>query len=133
MRRIPMWMDTGAFGAHGLKSRVDDLKLLKTWDTAAHYQLVHSFVRRRRPLLHASYRCCCRCIEQLTTLRNTMQLFLIIPLAPRPSLSGWLLLAGVVLFSGSLYALVLSRIKVLGAITPIGGLLMIAAWLSLLL
>ena len=94
---------TGAFGAHGLKSRVDDLKLLKTWDTAAHYQLVHSF------------------------------LFLIIPLAPRPSLSGWLLLAGVVLFSGSLYALVLSRIKVLGAITPIGGLLMIAAWLSLLL
>ncbi|DBA00181.1 TPA: hypothetical protein N0F65_007806 [Lagenidium giganteum] len=77
----------GAFGAHGLQSRVKDPKLLKTWETAAHYQLVHSAV------------------------------FLAVPLARRPNLVGGLLLTGTVLFSGSLYALVLSEQKKLAPVS----------------
>jgi len=44
---------------------------------------------------------------------------------------GWLLLAGIVLFSGSLYALALTRVTALGAITPLGGVAFIVAWLWL--
>jgi uncharacterized membrane protein YgdD (TMEM256/DUF423 family) len=44
---------------------------------------------------------------------------------------GWLLLAGIVLFSGSLYALALTRVTLLGAITPLGGIAFIAAWVWL--
>lgn len=61
------------------------------------------------------------------------QLFFVVPFAARPAVTGTLLLLGVALFSGSLYALVLTRIRILGAITPIGGLLMTAAWASFLL
>ena len=44
---------------------------------------------------------------------------------------GWLLLAGILIFSGSLYALAISGVRMLGAITPIGGLAFIAGWLLL--
>ena len=46
-------------------------------------------------------------------------------------LAGWLMQAGIVLFSGSLYALALTDVKVLGAITPLGGLAFIAGWVWL--
>ena len=49
----------------------------------------------------------------------------------RVETAGWLMIAGIVLFSGSLYALTLSGIKILGAITPFGGLAMIASWVLL--
>jgi uncharacterized membrane protein YgdD (TMEM256/DUF423 family) len=45
--------------------------------------------------------------------------------------AGWLLVAGIVLFSGSLYALALTGVRVLGAITPLGGLCLLAGWLAL--
>ena len=92
-------------GAHGLKSRIPpvDPKMLAAWNTAAQYQLVHSAA-----LLAA-------------------------PFARRPTVAGGLLGAGVLLFSGSLYAMVLTGNRKLGAITPIGGLAMFFGWLALLL
>jgi uncharacterized membrane protein YgdD (TMEM256/DUF423 family) len=50
--------------------------------------------------------------------------------ASAAAVAGWLLLAGIVVFSGSLYALALSGIRALGAITPLGGLAFIAGWLA---
>ena len=95
----------GAFGAHGLKKRIPpvDPKMLSAWDTAAHYQLLHSAA-----LLAA-------------------------PFARRPNVAGGLLSACILLFSGSLYAMVLTNNRKLGAITPIGGLMMCFGWLALLL
>jgi len=82
----------GAFGAHGLKSKVSS-KSVETWNTAAHYQLVHSLV------------------------------LLMVPMATNPDVSGGLFLAGIVFFSGSLYMLVLTgRGFPFGPMTPIGGL-----------
>jgi uncharacterized membrane protein YgdD (TMEM256/DUF423 family) len=46
-------------------------------------------------------------------------------------MAGWLLLAGIVLFSGSLYALSMSGVRALGAITPLGGVAFIAGWIAL--
>jgi len=45
--------------------------------------------------------------------------------------AGWLMIAGLLLFSGSLYALALSGVRVLGAVTPVGGLCLLAAWATL--
>ncbi|KAG7388489.1 hypothetical protein PHYPSEUDO_012275 [Phytophthora pseudosyringae] len=93
----------GAFGAHGLKYRVKDPRLLKNWETAAHYQLIHSVVLLATPM--------CR----------------------RPGLAGGLLMTGTLLFSGSLYAMTLTEEKKLGIITPIGGVALVAGWLALIL
>lgn len=91
----------GAFGAHALSGRVPPERLA-TWDTAARYHLVHAV------------------------------LLLVLALSPVPRpLPSNLLTAGVTIFSGTLYALVLLDLPVLGAVTPIGGVLLIAGWLSL--
>jgi uncharacterized membrane protein YgdD (TMEM256/DUF423 family) len=92
----------GAFGAHGLKRRVSDPALLKTWETAAQYHLLHSVM-------------------------------LIVASGHPRRLPAYLLLGGITLFSGSLYALVLTEYRALGAVTPIGGLLFVAGWLALVL
>ncbi|CAI5714412.1 unnamed protein product [Peronospora effusa] len=93
----------GAFGAHGLKNRIKDPQMLKNWETAAYYQLVHSVVLLATPM--------CR----------------------RPGLAGGLIATGTMLFSGSLYAMTLTGEKKLGMITPIGGVAMVAGWLALML
>mmetsp|Transcript_50685 Transcript_50685/g.110169 ORF Transcript_50685/g.110169 Transcript_50685/m.110169 type:complete len:117 (-) Transcript_50685:31-381(-) len=90
----------GAFGAHGLKSRGTEPTLLKVWETATHYHLVHS-------------------VALLSTA-----------LCKSPNLVGGLFTSGIALFSGSLYLLVLTDVKKLGAITPIGGTLLIAGWFA---
>jgi uncharacterized membrane protein YgdD (TMEM256/DUF423 family) len=92
----------GAFGAHGLKNVVTDASLLDTWETAARYHLLHALA---------------------------LGLVAAHPAAPR--WAGWLFVAGIVVFSGSLYTLVLTGQRWLGAITPIGGLCLIAGWLAL--
>ncbi len=97
---------TGAFGAHGLKARVD-ADLLAVWNTAAHYHLIHSVVLLALALFG-------------TAMGKSIQL----PAA--------LFTAGMLIFSGSLYALVLSDVRALGAVTPIGGLFLIAGWLTLI-
>jgi uncharacterized membrane protein YgdD (TMEM256/DUF423 family) len=97
---------TGAFAAHGLKDRLsaDDLD---TWQTAASYHLIHAL-----GLLAVGY-AAQRWGGGLTTA------------------AGWLFTAGVLLFSGSLYALSTSGVKGLGIVTPFGGLCFIAGWLCL--
>uniref|UniRef100_K3W8H3 DUF423 domain-containing protein n=1 Tax=Globisporangium ultimum (strain ATCC 200006 / CBS 805.95 / DAOM BR144) TaxID=431595 RepID=K3W8H3_GLOUD len=93
----------GAFGAHALQAHVKDEKMLKNWGTAAQYHLLHSVV-----LLAA-------------------------PFAKRPAVAGGLLATGTLLFSGSLYTMVLTDNRKLGAVTPFGGVALIAGWLALML
>src|SRR5579872_1160690 len=98
----------GAFGAHGLKD-VLDAEMKAVYETAVRYQMYHA-----------------------------LALLLVAALADKLSIravswSGACFLGGVILFSGSLYALSLSGIRELGAITPLGGLLFLAGWLALLL
>jgi len=94
----------GAFGAHGLRVRVGP-DLLAVWETAARYHLVHALA--------------------LVAVGQAAQAWR----SPLLRVSGWLFVAGTLLFSGSLYALVLSGVRVLGAITPLGGVAFIAGWL----
>ncbi len=92
----------GAFAAHGLKETLGDYEKA-IWQTAVEYQMFHSL--------------------GLILTGLCAQVFSI-----NLSKPGWLMLAGIVLFSGSLYVLSLSGIKELGMITPIGGSFFIIAW-----
>ncbi len=96
----------GAFAAHGLKARLTP-DLLAVFETGARYQMIHALALLAVGLLLAR--------------------------TPHPAVtaSGWLFIIGVVIFSGSLYLLAVTGVRWLGAITPIGGLAMIAGWLSL--
>lgn len=96
----------GAFGAHGLKSRVS-AEMVAVWETGARYHLIHALA------LLATGWACERWPGTLT------------------SAAGWLFLAGVAVFSGSLYALAVTGVRALGAITPLGGLCFIAGWACL--
>jgi uncharacterized membrane protein YgdD (TMEM256/DUF423 family) len=92
----------GAFGAHGLKSRVAP-ELLVTFETGARYHMYHA-------------------------LGLFAVAWVIVRGGAAARSAGWLMLAGIVLFSGSLYALALTGVRALGAITPIGGLCFLASW-----
>ena len=96
----------GAFGAHALRARLS-AELLQTFTTGATYQMYHALA-----LLAVAW---------LSTQ------------TPHPAVrvAGWLFIAGTVLFSGSLYALALSGVRALGAITPIGGVCFLGGWLAL--
>lgn len=94
----------GAFGAHALKNRVPP-EMLAVWHTGIEYHLFHALGLLAVGLAAAQ-------LPQSALLRW----------------SGWLMLAGILLFSGSLYALALSGQNWLGAITPAGGLAFLAAW-----
>lgn len=94
----------GAFGAHALKARLTADAQLDVYKTAVLYHLIHGlalFV-----------------VAWLSQSSNHSNL----------SLAGWLFMAGIVLFSGSLYALSMTGVRWLGAITPLGGLCFIAGW-----
>lgn len=97
----------GAFGAHGLKEVLEPGDL-QTFETAVRYQMYHALALVGLGLMP---RACSR-----------TWLF-----------AGWSFVTGIVIFSGSLYALVLSGAHWLGAITPIGGTLMILGWALLAL
>lgn len=101
----------GAFGAHMLEGRVAE-KYLDTWQTAVQYQMFHSI--------------------GLMVVAVLMSTIFIGPLASL-SWAGYLMLAGIVIFSGSLYVLSLTGISILGAITPIGGVALIAGWIMLII
>jgi uncharacterized membrane protein YgdD (TMEM256/DUF423 family) len=98
----------GAFAAHALRARLS-ADSLAIFETGVRYQMYHAFA-----LLAAGY------------AAQRWQPGLV-------AAAGALFLLGVVLFSGSLYALALSGVRVLGAITPFGGLAFIAGWLLLAL
>ena len=92
----------GAFGAHGLESRVADPAQLEWWETGARYHLVHA-----------------------------VALLAVAAHPARPKLAGWLFVVGIAVFSGTLYVMGLTGIRALGAITPIGGLCFIGGWIAL--
>jgi len=98
----------GAFAAHGLKGRLS-ADALDLWQTAARYHIYHAL-----GLLAVAY-------------AATRWSSALVPAA------GWLFIAGIVLFAGSLYLLALTDLKPLGAITPLGGLCFIAGWCCLAL
>ena len=91
----------GAFGAHGLKPRLSS-ELLAVFETGARYQMYHAL--------------------------GLLAVGLVLGQGRSASAAGWAMLAGIVLFSGSLYALALTGIRALGAITPLGGLCFLTGW-----
>lgn len=93
----------GAFGAHSLKS-ILDAPMLTVFETAARYQMYHGLGL---------------CIVGMAAERYADQKLIV---------AGWLFTIGIVLFSGSLYALSLSEIRWLGALTPLGGVSFITGW-----
>jgi uncharacterized membrane protein YgdD (TMEM256/DUF423 family) len=98
----------GAFAAHALKSKLPE-DLLAVFETGVRYHFYHALA-----LLAVAW-ACVRWPGNLTTL------------------SGWLFVSGIVIFSGSLYILALTGVRALGAVTPIGGAAFLAGWFCLLL
>jgi len=98
----------GAFGAHALRARLEPGDLL-VFETAARYQMYHGLA-----LISAGW------------VADRWP-------GPLASAAAWCFLLGVVLFSGSLYALTLSGVRMLGAITPLGGVAFLAGWACLAL
>ena len=94
----------GAFGAHALRERLAP-EMLQTFEVAARYHMYHALA-----LLAVAW----------ATTRW-----------PGSAAAGWLFLAGIVVFSGSLYLLSLTGQRWLGAITPLGGLAFLGGWLVL--
>lgn len=100
----------GAFGAHALRGQPNiDARMLEIFETGVRYQMYHALA-----LIGVAWAC--------SRFPGT--------LAP---LSGWLFVAGTVIFSGSLYLLVLTGLRWFGAITPIGGVALLAGWALLLI
>ena len=95
----------GAFGAHALKERLD-ANLLEAFQTGAHYQLAVSIL-----------------IVALALAGE--------PLGSQGRRAGVLFATGIVVFSGSLYALALTGVRMWGAVTPVGGLCFLAGWMVL--
>ena len=98
----------GAFGAHALRARLGP-ELLAVWETAARYQMYHA-----------------------------LALLAVAMAAGRwPgggwTAAGWLFTGGILVFSGSLYLLAFSGVRWLGAVTPLGGLCLLAGWIALAL
>lgn len=93
----------GAFGAHALAARLDE-RALEIFETGVRYQTMHALAL----------------------------LFLALLLAHRPgglgTGAGWSFVAGIVVFSGSLYALALTGVRGWGAVTPLGGVAFLAGW-----
>jgi len=96
----------GAFGAHGLRSRLSD-ELLAAFETGARYQMYHALALLAVAWAHTRWP------------------------GGVVSVAGWLFVAGTVVFSGSLYLLALTGQRWLGAVTPVGGVAFLLGWLAL--
>lgn len=92
----------GAFAAHGLRERLA-VRALEIFETGARYHMYHALAMVLAGVIAAR----------------------------GASTAGWIFFAGIVIFSGSLYALALTDVKLLGAITPLGGLAFLVGWLWL--
>ena len=102
-----MSVGTGAFGAHGLEGKLSE-KYMSVWEKATTYQMYHGL-----GLILIGI------ISGVTSINVNW--------------AGWLMFLGIVFFSGSLYVLALTQVRVLGAITPIGGICFILGWLLLVI
>ena len=98
----------GAFGAHALRGSIEP-RLMETFQTAVQYQLIHALA-----LLLVSL--------TMGWLGQSLSF----------EISAYAFIAGIIFFSGSLFGLVLTDIRWLGPVTPLGGLCLIAGWLALL-
>ena len=98
----------GAFGAHALRGSIEP-RLIETFQTAVQYQLIHALA-----LLLVSL--------TMGWLGQSLSF----------EISAYAFMAGIILFSGSLYGLVLTEMRWLGPVTPLGGLCLIVGWLALL-
>lgn len=98
----------GAFGAHGLRARLSP-EMLAVFETAVRYQMYHSLAILATAALMSRF-------DGRATI-----------------IAGWSFFAGIMIFSGSLYALALTGVTTLGAITPIGGLAFLIGWLALVI
>ena len=98
----------GAFGAHGLRNKLDAYSM-SVYEKAVFYHFVHALG-----------------ILLIAVLARTGAIT-----SAGQGRAAWLLFIGILIFSGSLYALAISGIRILGAITPIGGVAFIAGWLVL--
>ena len=96
----------GAFGAHGLKDRLVELKTQAIFETGSQYHMVHSLA-----LL----------VLGLVAMRSSINV----------NVAGWSFVIGILLFSGSLYALAMTGITKLGMITPLGGVAFLVGWAAL--
>jgi uncharacterized membrane protein YgdD (TMEM256/DUF423 family) len=99
----------GAFGAHALSARLTS-DLLATYETGVRYHFYHALAL----------------IAVVVAIGRW-------PQSNLPVIAGWLFVAGILIFSGSLYLLALTGIRWLGAITPIGGVAFVAGWICLAL
>ncbi|MHB1142410.1 MAG: DUF423 domain-containing protein [Sulfuricaulis sp.] len=95
----------GAFGAHGLKAKIS-ADMLAVYQTGVHYHLFHALGLLAVGIV-------------ATQIADSVWL----------RWSGWLMLLGIILFSGSLYVLSVSGLRWLGMVTPFGGVAFIAAWI----
>jgi len=95
----------GAFGAHGLRATPSSTQAIGWWQTATLYHLIHALALMAVGLVQLQ--------------------------GPRVALAGWAFLLGSLVFSGTLYAMALGAPRWLGAVTPVGGLGMMAGWLLL--
>jgi uncharacterized membrane protein YgdD (TMEM256/DUF423 family) len=93
----------GAFAAHALRGQLEP-RMLEVIETAARYQMYHALA-----MLGAAW------VYQQTT-------------GAAAQVAGWAFLAGILLFSGSLYAMAFTGIRALGAITPLGGVAFLLGW-----
>lgn len=99
----------GAFGAHGLQSILEANERVDTFETAVKYHMYHALALLLTGLLLQFY--------PGRLMENSV----------------WLFIAGIFIFSGSLYTLSITNIRILGAITPIGGLCFLIAWAMLVI
>ena len=97
---------TGAFGAHGLANKLEP-RMLEVWETAARYNMYHALA-----LLAVAW-----LAQQTESATST-------------TVAAVAFIAGIALFSGSLYVMALSGIKWLGAITPLGGTAFLIGWIA---
>lgn len=127
----------GAFGAHGLKKRIADPARIANWNTAAQYQvpspLLLFFSSSSFPISPLPSPIHPKTNHSITQLIHSTALLLSASIAPKNTLASGLLVAGMTMFSGSIYLLVLDpqRFKALGPVTPLGGLCLIGGWVAL--
>jgi len=100
----------GAFASHGLKDKLTE-RALEIFETATRYQMYHALG-----------------LMLVAVLLIQSELMQVETAQPWLNAAGYAFIAGIITFSGSLYALSFSEIKALGAITPIGGVALMAGW-----
>ena len=96
----------GAFAAHVLRQKLEP-RLFEIWEVGVRYHMYHALALVAVALAYAQWQ------------------------KPLLVTAGWLFVAGIVIFSGSLYVLSLTGLRWLGAITPMGGVALIAGWVLL--